>query len=163
ARKYDKRYGQGDITYVLVRCKPGHSPEVVRDRLAAELPHVEVLTSREFALRTMGYWMLETGAGLTVILAACLGLIVSVVVTSQTLFAVTQEYLDNYATLAALGFSRGQLLSCVLVQGLILACGEVLLGSASFAAAARYSARANLPLETVPEVYACLILVAVLS
>jgi putative ABC transport system permease protein len=161
ARKYDKRYGPDEITYVLVRCLPGHSPELVRDRLRADLAHVEVLTSREFAVRTMRYWMLETGAGLTVILAACLGLGVSVVVTSQTLFAVTQEYLANYATLAAVGFGRAQLLACVLIQGLILSCGEVLLGSAGFAVAARFSAPTNLPLETTPEVYAALVVVSV--
>jgi putative ABC transport system permease protein len=161
ARKYDKRYGPDEITYVLVRCSPGHSPEAVRDRLRAELPHVEVLTGPEFAVRTMRYWMLETGAGLTVILAGTLGLAVSVVVTSQTLFAVTQEYLGNYATLAAVGFGRAQLLSCVLIQGLVLAAGEVLLGSAGFAVAARFSARTNLPLETRPEVYAGLVAVSV--
>jgi putative ABC transport system permease protein len=161
ARKYDKRYGPDEITYVLVRCAPGYSPEAVRDQLQTELPHVEVLTAREFAVRTMRYWMLETGAGLTVILAATLGLAVSVVVTSQTLFAVTQEYLGNYATLGAVGFGRAQLLACVLIQGLILAGGEVLLGSAGFAVAARCSARTNLPLETTPEVYAGLVAIAV--
>lgn len=161
ARKYDKRYGPDEITYVLVRCAPGHSPNTVRERLRAELLRVEVLTSREFAVRTMRYWMLETGAGLTVILAACLGLAVSVVVTSQTLFAVTQEYLGNYATLAAVGFGRAQLLACVLMQGLVLAAGEVLLGSVGFAVAARFSTRTNLPLETTPEVYAGLVVVAV--
>ena len=161
ARKYDKRYGPDEITYVLVRCSLGQSPGVVRDRLRAELPHVEVLAGREFAVRTMQYWMLETGAGLTVILAATLGLTVSVVVTSQTLFAVTQEYLSNYATLAAVGFGRAQLLGCVVIQGLVLAGGEVLLGSAGFAVAARFSARTNLPLETTPGVYAGLVVVTV--
>src|SRR5262249_49592422 len=43
ARKYDRRYGPDEITYVLVRCSPGQSPEAVRDRLRVELPHVEVL------------------------------------------------------------------------------------------------------------------------
>jgi putative ABC transport system permease protein len=107
--------------------------------------------------------MLETGAGLTVILVACLGLAVSAVVTSQTLYAVTQEYLSNYATLAAVGFGRMQLLACVLIQGLVLAGGEVLLGSLGFAVAARFSARTNLPLETIPGVYAGLVVVAVVS
>jgi putative ABC transport system permease protein len=161
ARNYDKRYEPDEITYVLVRCSPGHSPEAVRDRLRLELPHVEVLTGRDFAVRTMRYWMLETGAGITVILAASLGLAVSVLVTNQTLFAVTQEYLGNYATLAALGFGRAQLLACLLIQGLALAAGEIVLGSAGFAVAARFSAPTNLPLETTPEVYAGLVAISV--
>jgi putative ABC transport system permease protein len=163
ARKYDRRARFDDITYVLVRCSPGYSPAAVRDHLQAELPHVEALTSWEFAIRTMKYWMLETGAGVSVILVAVLGLTVSVVVTGQTLYAVTQEYLGNYATLVAVGFGRSQLLTCVLIQGLILACGEVVLGSAGFAIATRLSARTNLSLEMIPEVYAGLIVVAVIS
>jgi putative ABC transport system permease protein len=163
ARNYDRRYRQTDITYVLVRCTPGQAPEAVRDRLRAEIPHVEVLTRCEFAARTMRYWMLETGAGMTVILAAGLGLAVSVVVTSQTLFTVTQEHLGNYATLAAVGFGRMQLLCCVFLQGLFLAAGEILLGSVGFVAAAYASARTNLPLETTGPVYAGLVAISAVS
>jgi putative ABC transport system permease protein len=163
ARKYDKRYGSDEITYVLVRCSPGYTPEDVRDRLRGELTHVEVLTTREFAIRTMKYWMLETGLGITVVLTAILGLAVSVVVTSQTLFTVTQEHLSNYATLCAVGFGRTQLLSCVITQGLVLASGGVFIGSALFAVAAHFSKRTPLPLETLPEVYAGLVAVSVAS
>jgi putative ABC transport system permease protein len=163
ARKYDRRYGQADITYVLVRCASGYVAEAVRDRLRAEIPHVEVLTTSEFAARTMRYWMVETGAGMTVILAAGLGLAVSVVVTSQTLFAVTQEHLGNYATLVAVGFSRSQLLACVFFQALVLAGGEVLLGSAGFAVAACASGRTNLPLETTVSVYSVLVAISAAS
>lgn len=163
ARRYDRRYASDEIIYVLVRCAPGYTVEAVRDRLRQELPHVEVLTRSEFALRSIRYWMLDTGAGFTVILAAILGIVVSAVVTSQTLFAVTQEYLANYATLAAVGFDRAQLLACVLIQGLVLGCGEVLLGSVGFAVAARFSSRSNITLQTTPEVYAGLVLVALAS
>ena len=161
AREYDKRYGPDEVTYVLVRCAPGHSPEAVRDRLRDELQHVEVLTRRGFAVRTMRYWMLETGLGITVVLTAVLGLTVSVVVTSQTLFTVTQEYLPNYATLAAVGFGRGQLTACVLVQAIVLVGGGVAIGTALFAAAAHASATTPIPLETLPEVYVGLVAVAV--
>jgi putative ABC transport system permease protein len=163
ARNYDRRSGPDEITYVMVRCAPDCSVEAVRDRLRQELPHVEVLTRSEFALRTIRYWMLDTGAGLTVVLAAVLGIVVSAVVASQTLFAITQEHLANYATLAAVGFTRTHLLACVLIQGLILGCGEVLLGSAGFAIAVQLSSRKNLSFQTTPAVYAGLVLVAVAS
>jgi putative ABC transport system permease protein len=163
ARKYDKRYSADEITYVLVRCSPGHSPEEVKTRLQSEMSHVEVLTSGEFALRTMKYWMLETGLGLTVALTAVLGLSVSIVVTSQMLFTVTQENIRNYATLAAVGFGRVQLLSCVLVQGFLLTMGGVVIGSVIFAVAAHLSKRTPVPLETLPEVYAGLVVVSLVS
>ena len=81
---------------------------IVEDERSLREALVDLLTGREFAVRTMTYWMLETGAGLTVVLTAVLGLVVSAVVTSQTLYTVTQEHLVNYATLSAVGFGRGK-------------------------------------------------------
>ncbi|MCI0457591.1 MAG: FtsX-like permease family protein [Gemmataceae bacterium] len=145
--RYDPRYRDDELTYVLVRCAPGHSPETVRDALAREVPHVEALTTREFAVRTMRYWMLGTGAGITVVLTAVLGLIVAAVLISQTLFAITQDHLANYATLLALGFSRGQLVAGVLGQSLVLGVVGLLLGGALFGCVARVSAATAIPVE----------------
>ena len=50
--------------------------------------------------------MLETGIGITVVLPAALGLGVGAVIMSQTLFAITNDHLANYAALAALGRRR---------------------------------------------------------
>ena len=49
------------------------------------------------------------------------------------------------ATLSAVGFGRTQLLSCVIMQGLVLASGGVFIGSALFAVAAHFSKRTPLP------------------
>ena len=106
--------------------------------------------------------MLETGIGITVVLTAILGVVVSVVVTSQTLFTVTQEYLANYATLLALGFSRSQMLVCVMIQSLIVGGAGTLLGSVGFFFASHASARTPLPLETTPLVYTGLIMVSLI-
>lgn len=111
-------------------------------------------TTDEFAVRTVKYWMLETGVGVTVVLTAVLGALVSIVVTSQTLFTVTQENLGNYATLMAVGFSRGRIVGCVALQSLVLGGLGMLGGSAAFLLAARISARTPIPLETTPLVFA---------
>jgi len=67
AIRYDRRYADDEVTYVLVRCEEGHSPEVVREQLRVALANVEVLTSNEFALRTIKYWMLEVYVALVAI------------------------------------------------------------------------------------------------
>lgn len=72
------------------------------------------------AERSVKYWMLETGVGITVIITAVLGLLVGVVIMSQTLFAITQDHIANYATLLALGFHQKTLRSIVLTQSLSL-------------------------------------------
>jgi putative ABC transport system permease protein len=163
AIKYDKRYRDDEVTFVLVRCAPGFRPERVRDAIAREVPNVEVLTSRQFAVRSVAYWMLETGIGITVLLTAALGLVVGLVVASQTLFSITQDHLPNYATLLALGFSRWQLVRVVLLQSLQLGAGGVLVGSAAFSLASCASTATPIPVETTPPVYAGLVAVSLLS
>jgi putative ABC transport system permease protein len=163
AIKYDKRYRDDEVTFVLVRCAPGFRPEQVRDAIAREVPAVEVLTSAEFALRSVAYWMLETGIGISVLLTAALGLAVGLVIASQTLFSITHDHLPNYATLLAVGFSRCQLVRVVLVQGLLLGAGGVLVGSVAFALASRASAATPIPIETTALVYAGLVGVSLLT
>jgi putative ABC transport system permease protein len=163
AIRYDKRYRPDEVTYVLARCAKGYTPEQVRDSIARYVPHVEVLTSREFALRTMKYWMLETGVGTTVVVTAVLGLLVGALIMSQTLFAITQEHIANYATLVALGFSRPRLTAIVLVQSLILGGGGIALGSQFFFLASRASATTPIPLETTGPVFAALVAISLAS
>jgi putative ABC transport system permease protein len=78
------------------------------------------------------------------------------------MFTITQEHLANYATLLALGFGRLQLLSCVLIQSLVLGGLGILLGSVGFFAACHASARTPIPLETTPAVFASLVLLSTL-
>ena len=129
ARKYLKRYSDDDVTYVLVQCTSAAAGDEVRARILAQVPHVEVLTRGEFARRTIAYWMLRTGAGLTVVLIAALGFCVSSLVVSQTLYTITLGHLDHYATLLALGFSRLQLTTVVVIQALFLGASGILGGT----------------------------------
>jgi putative ABC transport system permease protein len=163
ARKYDRRYRDDEITYVLARARPGIKPEALAREIRKDIPDAQVMTSHEFAVHTMRYWMLETGVGITVVLTALLGLGVSIVVSSQTLFTLTQEQLPNYAMLAALGFSRFQLVECVLVQTLILAASGIGIGSGFFYLGCIASARTAIPLETTPLIFAGIVCLSLFS
>jgi len=161
ARRYDPRYANDEITYVLVRCSPGYADQQVKQSILRAVPHVECLTSGEFAVRTMKFWMLETGAGITVVVTAVLGFVVAAAVISQTLYAITQDYLSDYATLLALGFSRFTLSLVALIQGFVLGiCGTVL-GSLLFVYAANLSVDSPIPLETTPLIYSCVVAASV--
>jgi putative ABC transport system permease protein len=157
AVRYDQRYRDDEITYVLVRCANGSTPEAVRDEITREVPSVEALTTRQFAVRTMKYWMLETGAGISIVLTAILGLAVGGIIGSQTLAAITQDHLSHYATLLALGFSRGQLALIVAMQGLGLGTGGISLGALGFCYAAQLSAPTPIPLQTTAFLFSALI------
>lgn len=161
APKYDKSYHSDETTYVLVKCLPGEDPKRVAQAIKAEVPGVDVLTTREFMLRSVLFWLVKTGMGLLVLVTATLGVVVSAVVATQTLYNITQDHLGNYATLLAVGFSRRQILTCVLLQGLGLSGGGVLLGSFGFYGLSLLSMRTAAPLEMTPAIFAGLIAVAV--
>ena len=152
AIRYDRRYRDDEITYVLARCRPGTVPDKVAEEIRQRTDHVEVLTSDQFVQRSVTYWMLGTGIGITVVLTAILGFLVSAVVISQTLFGLTTDYLVNYTTLLALGFSRTKLLLTIVYQSLVLGGAGIVLGGTAFVTAMRVSARTMIPLETTSEV-----------
>ncbi|WP_445371055.1 ABC transporter permease [Methylomonas sp. HW2-6] len=148
ALHYARLYRDDEISYVLARIDPGSDPFDVRDLIAKEVANVEVLTTKEFAERSVKYWMLETGVGITVIITALLGLLVGAVIMSQTLFAITQDHIGNYATLLALGFHQKTLRQIVLTQSLVLGGLGMIIGSVLFLIASSISARSPIPLET---------------
>jgi putative ABC transport system permease protein len=160
AAHYDKAFNDEDTTFVLVRCVPGTNPNEVARHIAEEVPGVEALTTDELMRRSLSYWMAETGIGLIMITTASLGIVVSSVVTSLTLYTITQDHLANYATLLAVGFSRAQLLGGILTQGLILNGLGVLLGSLAFCGLSLVSARTPAPLEMMPLVFGALVAVS---
>lgn len=160
AVRYDRRYNDDEVTFVLIRCHPGHSAEAVRDRLRTALSSVEVLTTSEFASRTIRYWMLETGIGITVILTAVLGFTVSLVIITQTLYALISEHLSDYATLLAIGFLPRQLIRCVMLQTSVLVGSGISIGTCCFWIAAMLSSRTPLPLEMTQFIFCLIILVS---
>ena len=153
AYRYEPRLRPDEVTFVLARASPYVTAEQLRDRIAQSVPSVDVLTTREFAIRTMKYWMLETGAGIMAIVTAVLGMIVGAVVVSQSLYAMTNDHLPDYATLLAIGFSRWKLMAVVVVQALLLGMTGILIGSYFFGRAATLSQNTPLPLELTPEIF----------
>ena len=152
ALNYMRYYRDDEICYVLARVNPNVDAAEVRERITREISTVEALTTAEFAERSVKHWMLGTGAGITVIITAFLGLLVGAVIMSQTLFAITQDHISNYATLLALGFHQKTLRQIVLTQSLSLGGLGIAVGLVLFIIASNASARSPIPLETTPMV-----------
>ena len=62
--------------------------------------------------------MFGTGAGITVLIAAGLGLLVGVVVVAQTIYAATVDHIREYGTLKAMGATNRYLYAVILRQAL---------------------------------------------
>ena len=112
---------EDETGYLLVKAAPGVDVEGLRQRLAARLTTVDVLTAGEFSRRTRMFWMFTTGAGLAVLLAAVLGLAVGVVIVAQTIYATTMDHIREYATLKAMGADNRYLYKVIVQQAVISA------------------------------------------
>jgi putative ABC transport system permease protein len=107
---------EDQLTYILVKIAPGRSSGEVRDNLRARLTDVDIYTREEFSARTRFYWMFTTGAGLAVLTAALMGLVVGIAVVAQTIYAATVDHIREYGTLKAMGATNGYLYRVLIEQ-----------------------------------------------
>ncbi len=128
--------------YVLVKLGPDADSGAVKARLLASLPDVDIMTAAAFSRLTQLYWMFTTGAGLALLVAAFMGLVVGAVVISQTLYATTVDHIAEYGTLRAIGAPNRYLHAVIIRQALLIAfCGYVIgLGLSLTAVAAAWNA-----------------------
>lgn len=103
-------------TYVLVTAKAGANFGDVQRRLEGRFPGFDVWKASDFSWQTRKYWLLTTGAGVALVIAAVLGLVVGIVIVAQTLYAATVERLPEYATLRAMGAGNPYLHRVILKQ-----------------------------------------------
>jgi putative ABC transport system permease protein len=117
------RYDRTKVGIVFARISKGVDAGSVRNNLRVRFPDLDCWTASEFSTRSRVYWLLQTGAGAALSLAAFLGFSLGLVLVAQTMYALTTENIEEFATLRALGASDRDLYSIVLAQSLI--CGVV--------------------------------------
>lgn len=114
------------VSYFLVEVDPLADVDAVRREIEARLPDAETMTSGEYAMASIGYWLRRTGIGLSFGAATAMGLVVGLVIVAQTLYASVIDRVDEYATLKAIGARESQVRAVLLAQAMLLA----LVGSA---------------------------------
>ncbi len=144
------RFMPQETTYLLVKLAAGADGDEVRRALTARLPYVEVLPSASFARRTQAYWLITTGAGAALLLAAALGLVVGIVIVGQTLYASTLDRLAEYATLRAIGADRRYLNLVIVKQAVLSAVIGFALGLAGTGLIVVYSRTGNVAMALPP-------------
>ena len=78
-----------------------------------------MLTPAEFRDRSRSFWLFGTGAGAALFAGALLGVIVGTVIVAQTLYSSTKDHINEFATLRAIGSSRGYIYKVIIWQALL--------------------------------------------
>jgi putative ABC transport system permease protein len=135
------RMERTQTSFVVLHVASGHTAAAVRDALRSRLTDVDIWTTGEFSRQSRIFWLVQTGAGGALTIAAILGFGIGLVLVAQTIYSITAENIEEYATLKAMGASNGDVQMVVLVQSLI--CGILgglfgLLIVEPFAAVLRY-------------------------
>ena len=111
-----------EVSFGLVKLKPGASAAEVRARLRAALPPgVRVHTREEIGTAERDYWMWLTSVGQLLAVAVALAVVVGVIFVYQMMAADIRNMLPEYATVKALGYRRPYLTGVVIWQAVLLA------------------------------------------
>jgi putative ABC transport system permease protein len=110
-----------ETTYILVSRESGVDAAALKTRIAARVPSVDVYTTREFSTKTRIYWLFTTGAGIALLVAAVLGLIVGTVIVGQTIYATTVDHLRDFGVLKAIGASDRYVYRVIIEQAVVSA------------------------------------------
>ena len=112
---------EDQLAYILVKAAPGVFAAELKNNLQARLRDVDIYTRDEFSRRTRFYWMFTTGAGLAVLTAALMGLVVGIAVVAQTIYAATMDHIREYGTLKAMGATNAYLCRVIIEQAVLSA------------------------------------------
>ncbi|MCC7156713.1 MAG: FtsX-like permease family protein [Bryobacterales bacterium] len=155
------RLTEDQTIFFVVRTAPGADVANVKRALIARLKDVDVYTNEEMRRKTMYYWVLGTGAGVTTLLGAILGLIVGIVVVAQTIYAATVDHIREFGTLKAMGASNWNIYQVILMQAFLSALMGYTIAIAIGAAVAHGSQSGNVPIALPPAVAVGALLLAV--
>jgi putative ABC transport system permease protein len=112
---------KGRTSYVVVKLAAGADLETVRAEIRRRLPYNDVYTRAEWADHSESYWIDSTGIGLNMYLTVFLGVLVGVVVVTQTLYTSTMEHIREYGTVKAIGGGNADIYRIIGKQAVIAA------------------------------------------
>ncbi|NJL40186.1 MAG: FtsX-like permease family protein [Leptolyngbyaceae cyanobacterium RM2_2_4] len=115
----DRQANQIDIG--IIQLKPGSDVEQVQAAMRSHLSDVLVLTQAEFVEHEKRYWQTTSPIGFLFGFGAAIGFVVGTVIVYQILYSDVSDHLPEYATLKAMGYGDGYLISILLQEALIMA------------------------------------------
>jgi putative ABC transport system permease protein len=130
SRNFAKFFAQGPhtashlqgVAIGVVQVARGADVQAVRQSLTEALPgDVKVLTKPEFIHMETSYWETNTAIVLIFTLGTIVGFVIGIVICYQILYSNVSNYLAQFATLKAMGFTDRYLIAAVMQQAIFLA------------------------------------------
>ncbi len=110
---------EDETLYIVIKAVAGKNLDELKSEISAKLENVEVLTRPELVYRQGLYWVIGTGAGITVLIAAALAIIVGIVIVAQTIYSATVDHIREYGTLKAMGATNFYLYKIIITQSIV--------------------------------------------
>lgn len=108
------------MPFVLAKCQPGVSRAELARRIE-EQTHLKALSTPDFALLTMKYYLQHTGIPVNFGTTVLLGFLVGCAISGQTFYLFTIENIKQFGTLKAMGASDGRVVGMILIQAFVVA------------------------------------------
>lgn len=126
ARYFPMRAGNtptlDDVDLGLIQVAQGHDVQSVLKALKEVLPRdVDVLSKAEMVQQERSFWQRSTPVGVVFGMGTVMGFIVGVIICYQVLFSQLEDFMPEFATLKAMGYSFNYFLGVVIQQALLLA------------------------------------------
>lgn len=122
--------GADQTAFIVGKLREPANVDRIVDTLRSSLSNNDVYTGRDFILKTVEYWTVQTGIGMALFLTALLGLMVGGAIVGQTIYASTVEHLREFGTLKAMGARNSDLYKVILGQAAISAVLGFVVGAA---------------------------------
>jgi putative ABC transport system permease protein len=153
----------GQVTFGLVKLRPGADDGEVKSRLNDVLPDARAYTRDEINAKETDYWIQETAVGRFFTLGVVVALVVGTIFVYQMMAADIQNHLSEFATVKAMGYQNGYLVQVIMWQaGLLAVAGFFpgLLASLAIYAWTRQEARIPIDMTANRAVFVLLLTVA---
>lgn len=116
-----RQINTGEISMGLIRLEPGARSQKVQAFLRSLYGReIQVLTKRELIAQERDYWNTASSFGVIFGFGTIMGLLVGGVVVYQVLYTDVSDHLKEYATLKAMGFADGFILTIVIQEAFLL-------------------------------------------
>ena len=142
---------QDEVTFVLVKLKPGANSAAVKEELSRNLPDAKVYDRKDFESSVLRFILTKTAIGITFGTSTVFGLIVGFVIVSLSMFSAVVDNIREFGTLKAIGVTNSDLSMLLFVQSVAYALLGSLVGLSLVAQMAKGIRSAKLALNTPPQ------------